>query len=105
MSINVNITHPPDTGTTTAAFSDPPPEFTATGTVDSGPSRMAYQIDSGRLNPIDISNLDQTTGGVWTFTLTSDDCPDANYTWYSLVVYAYDSNGSYSATADFQRSA
>ena len=100
----VTITTPPDVpGGTTAAFSAPPPEYSATGTVDGLPLKMAYQIDDGPLNQIDISGMNLNNLN-WSFTLTDADCPVACNTWYSLIVFAYDDTGSYQGLVDFQRS-
>jgi hypothetical protein len=86
-----------------ADFTGAPPEYPASATVDLTPFKMCYQIGDGPMNAIDISTLAATTGGTVNFTLTEDDCPVACNTPYSLVVYAYNADGSYLALSDFQR--
>ena len=110
MAVTVTINQPPDDPSGATAFSAPPPEYTASGTVQPDtpaelPVKMAYQIDDGPLNQIDISDYSDQAGNPWnwSFTLTEDDCPTACGTYYSLIVFAYNDNGSYSQTVDFQR--
>jgi len=76
----------------------------ASGTAFPSPGKtltgMAYQIDSGPINPIQNYN---PNGGNWSFGLTPMDCPVVGKT-YLLTVYAGDSSGNVNhVTSTFTR--
>jgi hypothetical protein len=78
------------------AFTGGDPSATANGTAGTQATpvvSMLYQIDGGLTNTMPVpTTWDAQNRGIWSLTLTTSDCPDAD-TDYLLTIYAWDANG------------